>query len=133
MEHAVHDFIDVMKDEHDSMDTTCTENSSLWSGGTTSTTKHVRFTSTPPQIIALLPLPTEMALEERNAIWWTSQDYQVFNETAKSISKEVRKHRKLTSGLEEACRRAEQASRSLQQEDRVEEALHTLALDPVSS
>lgn len=92
--------------------------------------KHLRF-SDDAHVIAYLPLPKEMDDEQHRALWWGPQDYEVFAETTKSISKQVRRQKSLTVGLDLAYRRAEALSQELEEEEMDETMQHDM-LDHVS-
>lgn len=117
--------------EHDSTATMETENSLI--SATIHNTRQLKFSDAAPEVIAYLPLPHELEPAQRDALWWSFSDYEVFAQTAKSISKEVRKHHTLTGGIDEAYRRAGVVSSELQDEDDVFEAMKRLSLDSVST
>jgi hypothetical protein len=101
--------------------------------------KHLRFSEDDPYVIEYLPPLSELDPEQRKALWWSPQEYESFSDTARSISREVRKHQNLTCGLDEAYRQAEALSRQQQQQEGkhdtnepTEEQLHQISVDSVS-
>jgi hypothetical protein len=104
--------------------------------------KNLRFSDEEPFVIDYLPRRTEIEPQQRKALWWSPQDYEVFAETARSISQEVRKHQTLTCGLDDAYRQAEkllqQQQQQQQQDDKQDhqhpsqEFLHQISVDSVS-
>jgi len=114
------------RSEHDSTATLCTENSSI------SVCKQLRFSDDEPLVIAYIPLVSELDFDERKAIWWNSQDYHVFQDTAASISKEVRKRASFTNEIDEALKRAQHiASQLSKDEDDMQLVLEHLRVDEV--
>jgi hypothetical protein len=91
--------------------------------------KRVRFHPSISQVVITLPTLREIDEDQKRALWWSLSDYQVFTDTARNISREVRRHPGLNSGLEEALRRALLASKNV---DQVEDAMQQIPLDPVS-
>ena len=85
----------------------------------------------PHTIIAYLPLPHEMESEQRNSLWWSRRDYADFSDTAKNIAQQVRQHPALTSGLEEAYRRAEVVSSKVDTVQDADPYLDSMVFDSV--
>ena len=95
----------------------------------TKTRRTVRFQASPSQVVAHLPTLREMDEDQKRRLWWSMSDYEVFTDTARNISKEVRRHSALTVGLDDAWRKAIQASKNV---DQVDDAMQQISLDPVS-
>jgi hypothetical protein len=114
--------------EHDSTATMETESSSM---GINVKQPLVHFCQDDPPLIGYVSLSKDLEPSQRDALWWSANDYEVFAETAKSISKEVRKHHALTTGIDEAYRRAGEVATELQDEQDVFDAMKRLPLDSV--
>jgi hypothetical protein len=114
--------------EHDSTATIETANSSM---GVNVKQPLVRICQDDPGLIGYVSLSKDLDPSQRDALWWSSNDYQIFAETAKSISKEIRKHHTLTAGIDEAYRRAGEVASELQDEQDVFDAMKRLTLDSV--
>jgi hypothetical protein len=96
---------------------------------TSTSRRKVRFHPSISQVVVTLPNLREIDEDQKRRLWWSLSDYEVFTDTARNISREVRRHPGLTSGLDEAFRKALLASKHV---DQVEEAMRQIPLDPVS-
>ena len=105
------------------------ENSIIGTDTRIKTRRTVRFHSSPSQVVAHLPTLREIDEDQKRRLWWSMSDYEVFSDTARNISKEVRRHSALTVGLDDAWRKAVQASKNV---DQIDDAIQQISLDPVS-
>jgi hypothetical protein len=94
---------------------------------TSTSRRKVRFHPSISQVVVTLPTLREIDEDQKRRLWWSLSDYEVFTDTARNISREVRRHPGLTSGLDEAFRKALLASKHV---DQVEEAMQQIPLDP---
>jgi len=88
--------------------------------------KRVRFNSEPPQII-----PNILCFDEDQIrkLWFTSADYEAISQTVKGIAKQIRRHPRMTIGLDEAYKRTEKIVDKLDDEESTLKVMKRLSLD----
>jgi hypothetical protein len=125
------EYIDVDNSQQSDLDTTAS-GTTAESSHISLTVKQLRFAEDEPQIIEYLPLRSNLKSEQKDALWWNLKDYEIFSETARCISKEVRKHPSMSSSLDVAYLQATSLSEEAESDEVLQNDLRRIAMDSVS-
>jgi len=92
------------------------------------TRRTVRFDTAPPTIVAEVAALRDLDEDQKRSLWWSLSDYEVFSDTARNICKEVRRCPSLTSGLDEALRKAVRNSKQTEYDGKLQLVPHDQGL-----